>query len=41
MLPLTGTSDAAHMADALACRTGVLAAAEVTELEAIALRQEE
>ena len=41
ILPLTGTSDAAHMADALACRTGVLAAAEVTELEAIALRQEE
>ncbi|HIG63348.1 MAG: aldo/keto reductase [Methanobacteriota archaeon] len=39
MLPLTGTSDAAHMADALACRTGVLAAAEVAELEAIALRQ--
>ena len=39
MLPLTGTSDTAHMADALACRTGVLAAAEVAELEAIALRQ--
>ena len=39
ILPLTGTSDAAHMADALACRTGVLAAAEVAELEAIALRQ--
>jgi diketogulonate reductase-like aldo/keto reductase len=39
MLPLTGTTDAAHMADALACRTGVLAAAEVAELEAIALRQ--
>nr|AIF09508.1 aldo/keto reductase [uncultured marine group II/III euryarchaeote KM3_37_D11] len=39
MLPLTGTTDAAHMADALACRTGVLTAAEVAQLEGIALRQ--
>ena len=39
MLPLTGTSDAAHIDAALACRTGVLSAAEVAELERIALRQ--
>ncbi|MCH2440782.1 MAG: aldo/keto reductase, partial [Candidatus Poseidoniia archaeon] len=39
MLPLTGTTDAVHMDAALACQTGVLTAAEVAELEAIALRQ--
>ena len=39
MLPLTGTSDAAHIDAALACRTGVLSATEVAELEGIALRQ--
>jgi len=40
MLPLTGTSDAAHIDAALASRTGVLSATEVAELEGIALRQE-
>ena len=39
MLPLTGTTDTAHMDAALACRTEILSAAEVTELEGIALRQ--
>jgi len=39
MLPLTGTTDTAHMDAALACRTGVLSATEVAELEGIALRQ--
>ena len=39
MLPLTGTTDTAHMDAALACRTGVLSAMEVAELEGIALRQ--
>jgi len=39
ILPLTGTSDTGHMAGDLTCRTGVLAAAEVRELEAIARQQ--
>ena len=32
ILPLTGTSDASHMADDLACKPGVLTSAEVREL---------
>ena len=32
ILPLTGTSDAGHMADDLACKPGVLTSAEVREL---------
>ena len=39
ILPLTGTSDAGHMAGDLACKPGVLTSAEVRELEAIALQQ--
>ena len=39
ILPLTGTSDAGHMAGDLACKPGVLTSAEVKGLEAIALQQ--
>jgi len=39
MLPLTGTSDAEHMRDNLACSKGVLKPEEVQQLKAIAVRQ--
>ena len=39
MLPLTGTSDAEHMRDNLACSKGVLKPEEVQQLKTIAVRQ--